>query len=71
VGRYIDCTLTLADARLVIAADDLVVGNVFAGSTGDVSEDWLVAQQFPEPGAQVPPGSTVDLLVKSPTDPCP
>jgi len=71
VGRYIDCALTLGDARTAIADDDLVVGNVFPGSAGDVADDWLVAQQFPEPGAQVQPGSTVDLLVKSPTDPCP
>jgi hypothetical protein len=30
-----------------------------------------VAQQYPLPGEQVPPGTHVDLLAKGPTEACP
>jgi len=70
VGNYSTCG-TLGEAKGQIEAADLVVGETFAGSPGDIADDWQVAQQFPEPGAQVQPGTSVDLLVKSPTDECP
>ena len=70
VGNYATCA-SLGEARTQIEAADLVVGEVFAGSTGDVDDSWQVAQQFPESGEQVQPGTQVDLLVKSPTGDCP
>jgi hypothetical protein len=30
-----------------------------------------VAQQYPAPGAQRPPGSEIHLFVKAPGEPCP
>jgi hypothetical protein len=52
-----------------ILAAGLQVGSVFPYEAQDT--DWVVAQQYPLPGEEVPPGTKVDLLAKSPTDPCP
>ena len=70
VGNYATCG-SLGEAKTQIVAAGLQVGTIFPSSTGEPADDWQVAQQYPAPGEQVPPGTYVDLLVKSPTDPCP
>jgi beta-lactam-binding protein with PASTA domain len=67
VGNYSTCG-PLGEAKTQIIEAGLQVGSVFPYEAMD---DWQVAQQYPLPGEQVPPGSYVDLLVKSPADPCP
>ena len=67
VGNYSTCG-PLGEARTQILAAGLQVGSVFPYEAAD---DWTVAQQYPLPGEEVPPGTYVDLLVKSPADPCP
>lgn len=68
VGNYSTC-VTLGEAKAQIVAADLQVGRI--DPEQNAPDDSLVAQQFPAPGEQVQPGTFVDLLVKSPTDPCP
>ena len=41
------------------------------GFSYEATDDWQVAQQYPLPGDQVPPGTYVYLFVKSPADTCP
>ncbi len=53
VGRYTNCE-ALSVIRPLIEDADLVVGELFAGSTGEVTDDWLVEQQNPLPGAGGP-----------------
>jgi beta-lactam-binding protein with PASTA domain len=67
VGNYSTCA-PLSQVREQIVAAGLIVGVVFPFEADD---SWQVAQQFPAPGEFVPPGTEVDLLVKSPADPCP
>ena len=57
-----------------IEAADLVVGILNPLSAGEIGDGWLVVgpgYQVPEPNAQVPPGTSVDLTVKAPTEDCP
>jgi hypothetical protein len=62
----------LSVIRQSIEMADLVVGELFPGSVGEITDEWLVEQQItPRPNDLVPPGTPVDLLVKSPTDPDP
>lgn len=56
---------------MLITEGGLLLGTINPVQDPPQSDDYLVAQQFPEPGAAVPPGSLVDLLVVAPTDPCP
>ena len=71
VGNYATCG-TLGEAKNQILAADLQVGTISAMNSQEIpGDDWQVAQQYPPSGSQVPPGTYVDLLVKSPTDPCP
>jgi hypothetical protein len=74
VGNYATCA-TLGEARTQIAAAGLVVGTILVGSPlasgATYGDDWLVEQQSPPPGTSVPPGTPVDMLIKSSTDPDP
>jgi beta-lactam-binding protein with PASTA domain len=69
VGNYSTCVDTLGTVKSQILAAGLNVGSVFPYEAQDT--DWVVAQQYPLPGEQVPPGTEVDLLAKGPTDTCP
>jgi beta-lactam-binding protein with PASTA domain len=76
VGNYAaGCAETLEQATGEIGAAGLTLGAVFSGSSSNFGQPdpatWLVAQQYPAPGSLVPPGTEVDLLVKSPADVCP
>jgi hypothetical protein len=67
VGNYSTCG-ALGQTREQIEAANLIMGVVFPYEADD---SWQVAQQYPMPGVLVPPGTIVDLLVKSPSDTCP
>jgi beta-lactam-binding protein with PASTA domain len=62
------CGITLGEAKQLIPQAGLALGVVFPGEAGD---DWLIDQQSPAAGQQVPPNTPVDLLVSSPADPPP
>jgi beta-lactam-binding protein with PASTA domain len=69
VGNYATCE-SLGQATQEIQAAGLVLGVVFPSpENGDPNSQ--VAQQYPEPGTQVPPGTEVHLYVKGPADSCP
>jgi beta-lactam-binding protein with PASTA domain len=62
--------LDLATARQQIEQASLVA--VVAFPPDDSYDDsWIVTDQFPAAGTQVPAGSEVDLIVSSPDTPCP
>lgn len=67
VGNYSTCG-ALGEAKSQIAAAGLQFGGAFPY---EATDDWQVAQQYPLPGEQVPPGTYVYLFVKSPADSCP
>jgi hypothetical protein len=69
VANYSTCVDTLGQVKASIVAAGLQVGSVFPYAAQDA--DWVVAEQYPLPGEQVPPGTRVDLLAKGPTDICP
>jgi beta-lactam-binding protein with PASTA domain len=60
--------LDFATARTQIEQADLRVGNVFPENTDD---SWIVREQFPVAGEQVPPGSDVSLVLDPPNTACP
>jgi beta-lactam-binding protein with PASTA domain len=67
VGNYSTCG-PLGEAKNEIALAGLQFRGAFPYEADDT---WQVAQQYPLAGEQVPPGTYVDLFVKSPADPCP
>ncbi|MEO6351240.1 MAG: protein kinase [Candidatus Limnocylindrales bacterium] len=69
VGNYATCG-PLSEAQTQITDAGLQVGTIYPASAGEPAPDWQVENQYPAPGEQVPAGSYVDLLVRSPTDPC-
>jgi beta-lactam-binding protein with PASTA domain/tRNA A-37 threonylcarbamoyl transferase component Bud32 len=69
VGNYATCG-PLSEAQTQITEAGLQVGTIYPASAGEPAPDWQVENQYPAPGEQVPAGSYVDLLVRSPTDPC-
>jgi serine/threonine-protein kinase len=66
VHRYADCG-SLGTAKQNIVNDGLKVGVVFPT---EATDDWQVAQQFPAPGDEVPPGTEVHLYVVDPLADC-
>jgi eukaryotic-like serine/threonine-protein kinase len=66
VGDY--CGLTLGEAEVAIAADDLTFGGT---TTPDATEAWFVNGQQPAAGTLRPPGSevTVNAVETAPTCP--
>ena len=68
VGNYSTCVDTLGTVKAQLIADGLSLGSVFPYEAQD---SWLVAQQYPLPGEQVPPGTQVDLLARGPLETCP
>jgi beta-lactam-binding protein with PASTA domain len=67
VGEY-RCQ-DVATAKAAIIAAGLVVGTI--DPAPPISDDtWIVLDQDPQPGQQVPPGSPVNLTVYQPTVPC-
>ena len=69
VGLYATCG-SLGEAKTQIIEAGLQVGTIYPSPEGEPADDWLVETQYPESGSRVPPGTYVDLLVKSPTDQC-
>jgi hypothetical protein len=60
----------LATATMLIEVSGLTVGTVMPDApTSD--DSWLVRSQSPAPGIIVPAGTTVDLVVADPSEPCP
>jgi beta-lactam-binding protein with PASTA domain len=68
VGDY-RC-LDLATARQQIESIGLRVGTVFPSSPVS-DDDWIVAEQNPQPGSAAPLSSDVDLFLIEPGSPCP
>ena len=66
VHRYADCG-PLGTAKQNIVNDGLVVGVIFPTEADD---SWQVAQQYPAPGDNVPPGTEVHLYVVDPLADC-
>jgi len=66
VHRYADCG-PLGTAKQNIVNDGLVVGVIFPT---EATDDWQVAQQYPAPGDNVPPGTEVHLYVVDPLADC-
>ena len=66
VHRYADCG-PLGTAKQNIVNDNLKVGVVFPAEADDT---WQVAQQYPAPGTEVPPGTEVHLYVVDPLADC-
>ena len=60
--------LDLPAARDHLEAAGLLVGAVIPEDPAP-PEDWLVHDQLPKPGASVPVGSRVDLMLGDPLDP--
>ena len=69
VGNYATCG-PLSEAQTQIATAGLQVGTIYPASAGEPASDWQVENQYPAPGEEVPAGTYVDLLVRSPADPC-
>ena len=60
--------LDLSDAREHVEAAGLLVGAVIPEDPAP-GEDWIVQDQLPKPGASIPVGSKVDLMLGDPLDP--
>jgi beta-lactam-binding protein with PASTA domain len=60
--------LDLSDAREHVEAVGLLVGAVIPEDPAP-GEDWIVQDQLPKPGATIPVGSKVDLMLGDPLDP--
>jgi beta-lactam-binding protein with PASTA domain len=62
--------LDLATARQQIEQASLLAVVAYPPE-GSYDDSWIVTDQLPAAGTQVPPGSEVDLIVSSPDTPCP
>ena len=68
VGNFM--CLDLATARNHLESAGLLVGAVYPEKP-PADDNWVVNDQLPKPGAFIPVGSKVDLMLADPQDPCP